>query len=99
MHHVKTPPQPPSERVGLPISTDLEAVLLKGLAKNPIDRFLTAGDFAEALATCASASQWTVAQADAWWAAHKAGLTGTQPVKLGPTTATVHQVATLEMTR
>ena len=99
MHHVKTAPQPPSERVGLPIAADLEAVLLKGLAKKPEDRFLTAGDFADALAACVVAGQWTTTQADAWWTAHKAGHTGTQPVKLGPATATVHQVATMEMTR
>lgn len=99
MHHVKTAPQPPSQRVGLPIAADLEAVLLKGLAKKPIDRFLTASDFADALGACAAAGQWTTAQADAWWTAHRAGLTATQPIKQGPTTATVHQVPTMEMTR
>ena len=35
MHHARTPPQPPSERLKRPVSADLEAVLLKGLAKNP----------------------------------------------------------------
>jgi hypothetical protein len=99
MHHVKTPPQPPSERVGVPINADLEGVLLRGLAKKPADRFSTAADFAEALAACVSASQWTARQADAWWIAHSAGLTATQPIPGGPTTASVHQAATMEMTR
>src|SRR5262249_36011484 len=39
MHHSRTPPQKPSDRLGRPVSTDLEAVLLKGLAKNPHDRY------------------------------------------------------------
>ena len=34
MHHSRTPPERPSERLKRPVSDDLEAVLLKGLAKN-----------------------------------------------------------------
>jgi serine/threonine protein kinase len=99
MHHVKTPPQLPSERVGAPIATDLESVLLRGLAKKPADRFATASEFAEALAACDSAGKWTGRQAEAWWTAHNAGLTGTQPIPCGPTTASVHQAATMELSR
>jgi Serine/threonine protein kinase len=99
MHHVKTPPQLPSERVGVAIDADLEAVLLHGLAKLPSDRFASATEFAEALAACVSASKWTARRADAWWAAHLAGLTATQQIPGGPTTASLHQAATMEMSR
>jgi eukaryotic-like serine/threonine-protein kinase len=99
MHHVKTPPQLPSERVGVAIDADLEGVLLRGLAKLPSDRFASATEFADALAACASASKWTARRADAWWAAHLSGLTATQPIPSGPTTASLHQAATMEMSR
>jgi len=99
MHHVKTPPQRPSERVGAPMAADLEAVLLRGLAKKPADRFTTAGEFAEALAACDAAGKWTARQAEEWWTAHNAGLTGTQTLPGAPTTASVHQAATMELSR
>jgi hypothetical protein len=99
MHHVKTPPQPPSQRVGLPIAADVEAVLLRGLAKKPADRFASAAAFAEALAACAAAGDWSLHQAEAWWAAHNAGVTATQHVPAGSATATLHQAATMELTR
>ncbi len=98
MHHVKTPPQRPTDRVGVSVAADLEAVLLKGLAKKPADRFATATEFAEALTACAAANTWTAHQADAWWTAHNAGLTGTQPIPGSPT-ASLHQAATMEMSR
>ena len=99
MHHVKTPPQPPSTRVGVPIAADLEAVLLKGLAKKPADRFATAAEFAMALATCNSANGWTSQQAESWWTAHNAGLTATRALPTGAATASLHQEATMELAR
>ncbi len=99
MHHVKTPPQPPSARVGSPIAADLEAVLLRCLAKLPSDRFASAGVFAQALAACAAAGTWTARRADDWWTAHLAGLSGTQPISSSAVTASLHQAATMELSR
>jgi len=67
VHHARTPPMRPSEKLGLPVPADLEDVLLKGLAKKPEDRFSTAREFAEALAACADAAAWKSSTADAWW--------------------------------
>jgi serine/threonine-protein kinase len=51
--HVKDPPIPISQRVpGLKFSAELEATILKALAKKPDDRYATAADFAEALRGC-----------------------------------------------
>jgi hypothetical protein len=94
MHHAKTPPELPSERLKRPIAADLEAVLLKGLAKKPADRFATARDFAEALAACSTTGSWTSRQADAWWEANSLG---GMSVDASALTASVHQAATVEL--
>ena len=70
LHHARTPPRPPSEKLGRAIPADLENVLLKGLAKKPTERFATAREMASALATCADAVLWTHKSADAWWQTH-----------------------------
>jgi hypothetical protein len=99
MHHVKTEPERPSERVKLPLAADLEAVLLRGLAKKPADRFASAQDFADALAACQAAHAWTIRLSVEWWTAHKAGGTATQAVVPNPgaATASVGQLPTMEM--
>ena len=66
--HVDAPPQPPSERLGKPVDSDLEAVILRCLAKKPEDRFGSAEEMGEALSQCASAGTWTRVEARAWWA-------------------------------
>jgi hypothetical protein len=92
MHHSRTPPQPPSERLQRPVSADLESILLKGLAKNPHDRFQSARDFCEALAACTSAASWSSRQADVWWQAHSPGA---RPTTAGAATAAIAQAATV----
>jgi serine/threonine-protein kinase len=52
------------------IPADLQAVVLRCLEKDPVGRFPSADDLAQALARCSCASEWTREQASAWWRDH-----------------------------
>lgn len=66
MMHARDPVTPPSQhRSDLP--GDLEQVVLRCLAKDPADRYPNAEALGQALAACASASEWDVRQAALWW--------------------------------
>jgi len=56
--HVSQPPRPPSERLGRPVPDDLEALVMRCLAKNPDHRFTDAKHLATALAACRDAGTW-----------------------------------------
>ena len=49
------------------VPPDLEAIVLKLLAKDPADRFADAGALGEALGACDGIPVWTDADADGWW--------------------------------
>jgi serine/threonine-protein kinase len=67
-HHLQTLPTPPSERLGRRLPSDLEAVVLQCLEKNPARRPQTARELRdELLAT--GVPPWTDADARAWWSA------------------------------
>jgi eukaryotic-like serine/threonine-protein kinase len=68
--HLYTVPEPPSERrAGLP--ADLDAVILRCLAKEPSARYADAEALLAALRACAAAGQWRPEQAASWWAEHR----------------------------
>jgi serine/threonine-protein kinase len=46
---------------------DLEAVVLRCLAKAPVDRFQDVASLDAALGACESAGKWSLADAAAWW--------------------------------
>jgi serine/threonine-protein kinase len=73
LHHVKTPPVPPSERVGRPIPASLEALVLSCLAKDPDERPASAEQLAARLAECETAGDWTPDRAREWWNAVRDG--------------------------
>jgi serine/threonine-protein kinase len=75
LHHVKTPPVPPSERVGREIPADLEALVLSCLAKNPDDRPPSAEWIATRLAECETPEKWTPQRAQRWWEANASATT------------------------
>jgi serine/threonine-protein kinase len=76
--HLSDSPEPPSERLRdiAPTSSgapnDLERAILQCLEKDPARRPPDARAFAEMLAACASAGDWTEAKAREWWNAHRA---------------------------
>jgi serine/threonine-protein kinase len=49
------------------VPADVQAVVLRCLAKDPAGRFPGAEDLEAALAACASAGQWSAKEAAAWW--------------------------------
>jgi hypothetical protein len=70
-HHLHSLPERPSVRLGAPVGSDLEAVLLACLAKRPEERPASAQVLRERLRACAAAGQWTHARAAEWWAVHR----------------------------
>jgi serine/threonine-protein kinase len=73
LHHVKTPPVPPSERLGHEVPADLEALVLQCLAKEREDRPPSAEWLAAALSSLPVAREWTPVRARAWWEANRPG--------------------------
>ena len=57
----------PPSRLNPGVPADLEAVVLRCLAKLPDERIQCAADLEEALARCADAEKWTQSQAARWW--------------------------------
>jgi serine/threonine-protein kinase len=60
---------PPSQ-LRAEIPADVEQVVMRALAKNPLDRYPTARAFGEALADCEVAGGWTHIEAAQWWRAN-----------------------------
>jgi len=64
--HQNEPPLPLRElREDVP--ADVEAVVLRCLAKNPAERYASVEDVDQSLAECACAAEWTSAVAADWW--------------------------------
>ena len=67
MKHVREQPEPPSARLGKPVSPTLEALILRCLAKAPADRPKSAGDLLLELETCEVQGKWTAVDAAICW--------------------------------
>ena len=65
--HLNETPVAPSQRLGLDVPADLEAILLKCLAKAPADRPADADAVGQMLDACRSIAPWTAADAAGWW--------------------------------
>ena len=64
--HARDPVVPPSQ-LRPEIPADLEAVVMRCLAKKPDGRYPDAKALAAALAACACAGDWDESKADQWW--------------------------------
>src|SRR5262245_18701462 len=69
--HVESLPESPSQRLGKPISPELESALLACLEKSRAKRPQTARDLSALLDRCPTCGTWTVDDAEAWWGRHE----------------------------
>ena len=70
VHHLKTPPQPPSLRTELPIPAALEEILMRCLEKDPARRPQSAEELSSALNGVELPHTWDQDRARAWWSLH-----------------------------
>jgi tRNA A-37 threonylcarbamoyl transferase component Bud32 len=68
--HVKTIPPKPSEVTELPIPPELDAIVMKCLAKAPEDRFQSTGELEDEIDRVPLESRWDQKKANAWWELH-----------------------------
>jgi serine/threonine protein kinase len=85
MKHVREQPEPPSARLGKPVSPTLEALIMRCLAKAPADRPKSAGDLLQELESCEVQGKWTAVDAAIYWL---------QPEKAAPNLAPTQVIDT-----
>ena len=72
IQHVTKPVTPPSQVTSEPILPDLEAIIMKCLAKAPADRYASARELRDALRALPHGATWDDAAARAWWRTFRA---------------------------
>jgi serine/threonine-protein kinase len=87
--HLHSAPVAPSERLGRAVPADLEAIVLRCLAKSPGDRYATAAELERALAACAAAAEWNADRARAWWKLRGGAPTPAREVDVGARTVEI----------
>jgi serine/threonine protein kinase len=97
LNHVRTPPVPPSERIGRPLPEPLEELVLSCLAKEARDRPPSAEWLGDRLAECRIEAAWTPGRAREWWERNVASGSRppaapepTNPMRASTSTATRH---------
>src|SRR5436190_2160047 len=81
LHHVQTPPIPPSQRTELPIPREMEEMVMACLEKDPARRPQDAEQLFRLAQRCGSGATWDRDAARRWWELNLAELTG--PLTLG----------------
>jgi serine/threonine-protein kinase len=69
-HHLHTRPEPPSARLGRPVPSDVERLLLELLAKDPDERPRSAIEVQERVRQCQAYGAWDRERARRWWHEH-----------------------------
>jgi serine/threonine-protein kinase len=72
-HHLRTPPDPPSRRLGRALPRELEQIILQCLAKVPDDRPSSARVLGARLAELRSCGDWSDDDAARWWLQFRRG--------------------------
>jgi eukaryotic-like serine/threonine-protein kinase len=68
--HANAIPVPPGRRAQVPLSAELESLILDCLAKSPADRPAGMNAFLERLARCPKTNGWTPEKRRLWWREH-----------------------------
>jgi eukaryotic-like serine/threonine-protein kinase len=76
MHHVQTPPTPPSQRTELPIPRELDDLVMACLEKDPDKRPQDAGQLLALVRRCRFPETWDGDRAKKWWESHLPELSG-----------------------
>jgi hypothetical protein len=71
-HHLHSAPVPPSARAKVRVPADLEAIVMRCLAKSPEQRPRSARALRDALDRCSDARGWSGEEASRWWTAWRA---------------------------
>jgi serine/threonine-protein kinase len=99
IQHVTQSPRRPSEAAPVAISPAFEDILMKCLAKRPAERYATAAELADALEALPPPTDWSKADAAAWWDAFRRSQARSAAVSATPTlTVTVDFGARRELT-
>jgi hypothetical protein len=70
-HHLHTPPEPPSRRLGRPVPPELERIVLQCLAKSPDDRPSSARSLCRTFTHLPFADEWSDDDAARWWTRYR----------------------------
>ncbi len=92
MHHLNTPPVPPSQRTELPIPRELDELVLSCLQKDPNKRPQNASELFRMAYNCRACEGWDATAAESWWRVHLPELTGPLAAATGRPTTPVEAV-------
>jgi serine/threonine-protein kinase len=87
IRHLQAAPVPPSIRLGSPLPSDLEQLVLDCLAKRPDDRPASADAFRRRLDQCRIPDRWTEDRARDWWERYRPPTSA--PIPSAPTSEPV----------
>ncbi len=89
-------PVPPSERVDIQISAELEQLVMQCLQKKTADRPADALELIDRLSKIVPTQPWHADAATRWWSEYKANVSGTAPKSLEPASTALNSPANEE---